>query len=97
MILFEKYIDKWILNAKKAKADKGLEEVAAGLKEDEAAQAQPKKKQNSKTYGIYTKSGRATVSTVDGRGRARLDSTNSTNWCSLTEMTSLQSNRSANC
>ena len=34
----------------------GIEEVAAGLEEDEAAQAQPKKKQNNKiVYGIYTK------------------------------------------
>ena len=43
LILFENYINKWKL-ANKAEADKGLKEVAAGLEEDEAAQAQPKKK-----------------------------------------------------
>ena len=55
MILFENYMDKWKLIANKAEADKGLEKVAAGLEEDEAAQAQPKKKQKNKMYGICTK------------------------------------------
>jgi hypothetical protein len=35
LILFENYIDKWKLIANKTEADKGLEEVAAGLKECE--------------------------------------------------------------
>jgi hypothetical protein len=55
LILFENYIDKWKLIANKAEAEKGLEEVAAGLEDDEAAQAQPKKKPNNKIYGKYTK------------------------------------------
>ena len=61
LILVKNYIDKWKLIANKA------DEADKGLKEDEAAQAQPKKKQNNKIYMGYTpKSGVVTVSTVDG-------------------------------
>jgi hypothetical protein len=56
LILLGNYIDKWKLFATVAEADKeGLKEVAAGLEEDEAAQAQPKKKQNNMIDGMYTK------------------------------------------